>query len=247
MLMWYIILLITIAATAMGLIYLGRRLSRFALVGKLSRNRPKCQKFFGFLIVILIFSLLSLTLNLMNAVICLLHFVVFWILSDFVFGLIEHLRKKRFKHYYAGICAILLSLISLSVGWYLNHNVRATVYHLETDKKIEDLRIILFADSHIGTTFDAAGFAEHLHKMQSFNPDIILIAGDFVDDGTSRAEMSAAVRALGDVKTKYGVYFAFGNHDKGYHDPAVRGLPVKIWLQNCKKTMSQFLKMKHNC
>ena len=59
--------------------------------------------------------------------------------------------------------------------------------------------------------------------MQSFNPDIILIAGDFVDDGTSRTEMTAAVRALGKVKTKYGVYFAFGNHDKGYHDPAVRG------------------------
>lgn len=223
MLMWYIILLVVIAATAAGLIYLSLRLSRFGFMEKFGRNRPKYRKFIGFFIVILIFTALSLTINLMNAVVCLLHFVVFWILSDLVFGLIEHLRKKRFKHYYAGICAVLLSLISLSAGWYLNHNVRATVYHLETDKKIEDLRIILFADSHIGTTFDAAGFAEHLHKMQSFNPDIILIAGDFVDDGTSRAEMTAAVRALGNVKTKYGVYFAFGNHDKGYHDPAVRG------------------------
>ena len=133
--MWYIILLVVIAATAAGLIYLSLRLSRFGFMEKFGRNRPKCRKFIGFFIVILIFTALSLTINLMNAVVCLLHFVVFWILSDLVFGLIEHLRKKRFKHYYAGICAVLLSLISLSAGWYLNHNVRATVYHLETVKK----------------------------------------------------------------------------------------------------------------
>lgn len=235
MLMWYIILLVVISATAAGIIYLSLRLSQFGFMEKFSRNRPKCRKFIGFVIVMLIFTALSLTINLMNAVVCLLHFVVIWILSDLIFGLIEHLRKKRFKHYYAGICTVFLSLISLTAGWYLNHNVRATVYHLETNKKIEDLRIILFADSHIGTTFDAAGFAEHLKQMQTHNPDIIVITGDFVDDGTTRGQMIAACRALGNLKTRYGVYFAFGNHDKGYHDPAVRGFTGEDLITELQK------------
>ena len=41
MLMWYIILLVVIAATAAGLIYLSLRLSRFAFLEKFGRNRPK--------------------------------------------------------------------------------------------------------------------------------------------------------------------------------------------------------------
>jgi len=46
---------------------------------------------------------------------------------------------------------------------------------------------------------------------------MLLIAGDFVDDGTSKTEMIKASKYLGNIKTKYGVYFAHGNHDKGYY------------------------------
>lgn len=35
--------------------------------------------------------------------------------------------------------------------------------------------------------------------------------------------MIQCCEALGKLKTKYGVYFSFGNHDKGYYDPSYRG------------------------
>jgi hypothetical protein len=37
-----------------------------------------------------------------------------------------------------------------------------------------------------------------------------------VDDSTTRADMLTACRALGQTDTKYGVWFAYGNHDRGY-------------------------------
>lgn len=223
MLMWYIILAITIILTGTGLIYVSSRVSKFGFVEKLGKGSRTRRNLIGAVIVLLIFFLLSLAINLMNAVICLLHFMVIWLVCDLFFALAGRIRKQPFRRYYAGGTAVFLSIVSLAAGWYLDHHVWTTSYVIESQKASQNLRIVLFADSHIGTTFDSRGFAGLLEQMQQQNPDIVVIAGDFVDDGTKRAEMVAASRALGNLKTNYGVYFAFGNHDKGYYSPALRG------------------------
>ena len=56
-----------------------------------------------------------------------------------------------------------------------------------------------------------------LKEIEKENPDILLIAGDFVDDGTTKEDMIASCEALGKINIKYGIYFAHGNHDKGYY------------------------------
>ncbi len=87
-------------------------------------------------------------------------------------------------------------------------------------KENKKLRIIQFADSHVGTTFSGNDFSKHVKDMQAQNPDIVVITGDFIDDNTSKEDMLAACKALRNFDTAYGIYFAFGNHDKGYfHDP----------------------------
>lgn len=235
MLIWYIILAITIAVTCAGLLFLANRIARSPFTAKLGQETSKWRKIFGAAAAVFLFTALTLTLNLMNAVICLLHIVVLCLAGDFVFAIIQHFRKQPFRHDYAGMAALLLSLAALSAGWYLDHHVWTTNYTIETPKKIKDLRIVLFADSHIGTTFDTRGFAEHISEMQRQNPDIVLIAGDFVDDGTTRQQMVEACRALGSLQTTYGVYFAFGNHDKGYHDPAARGFTGDDLMAELKK------------
>ena len=51
----------------------------------------------------------------------------------------------------------------------------------------------------------------------------MVITGDFVDDDTSREDMLSGCGALGKLQTKYGVFFVFGNHDKGYNSESSRG------------------------
>ncbi len=236
MLMWYIILAIVILMTGGGLLYVSTRLPKFGAIGALRRNGKDISRRMSVLLVVVLFALLALTLNLMNAVVCLVHFAVIWWFCELIFGLIKRVYGANFKHYYAGWCAIVLSLATLWVGWHLDHHVDATSYTLHSGKNSSALRVVQFADSHIGTTFDADGFAVHLQKMQQYNPDVLLIVGDFVDDDTSRADMLAACEALGQFKAKHGVYFVFGNHDKGYHDPSGRGFSgddlIKALRQN---------------
>ena len=156
-----------------------------------------------------------------------------WLACDIFFWIIQ--KRKSFRRYYAGGVALFLSLFVLSIGWYSDHHVAQTDYLLETTKIGQDLKIIGFADAHIGTTFNAAGFEKHLAAMQAQKPDIVLVAGDFVDDDTSKEEMIAACKALGRLRTTDGVYFVFGNHDKGYYGPAHRGFSEKDLIQELRK------------
>ena len=118
--------------------------------------------------------------------------------------------------HWQGWLAIFASIIYLVSGYYLCVSVVEKDYDLTTTKNIEPVKVAMIADSHIGTTFDGDGFAEHLKTIESQNPDILLIAGDFVDDGTKKADMEKACQALGEIKLKYGVWYSYGNHDEGY-------------------------------
>lgn len=223
MLMWYIILLILIFSTTAGLVYLGAKVADFSKIKQISHGNKKIGFGYGLLIVAAFFGIAVLSINMMNAVICMLHFVIFWLICDVAAAIVRRIRKKEAKKNYAGAAALIFGIAYLAFGWYSAHGVWTTHYTIETEKDVKNLRVALIADSHIGTTFDGKGFAKHLKKIEKENPDILIIAGDFVDDGTSRKDMLAATKALGDFSTKYGIYFAFGNHDKGYYNPAKRG------------------------
>lgn len=221
--MWILIFGLFILGAIISMLYLASRFAKFLTWTKFAESKRVVQIGFGFILVILIFFVLQMTMGMINATICLLHLMVIWILCDAFQCLIKKKRKKDIKRYYAGFFAIVITVAYLSCGWYMAHHVWRTSYTLTTDKKVGNLRIVQFADSHVGTTFDGKGFAKQVKAMQHENPDIVVITGDYVDDSTSKADMIAACRALGTLKTTYGVYYAFGNHDKGYYDPEVRG------------------------
>lgn len=159
----------------------------------------------------------------MNAVIILLHLGVFWVIADLNGHIIEKIRKQRFRRYYAGGFALLFTVAYLGIGMLQAYHVRQTDYSIRTDKEIGNLKVALLADSHVGTTFDSKGLAGHLTHIQEQNPDLVVITGDFVDEDTSKQDMIDACRSLGTLDTPYGVYFVFGNHDKGRYSNGKRG------------------------
>lgn len=221
--MWNIIFALLLLAEGVGFVYLIRWISRFGFIKKISHGNKKTGIAICLTIVLLLFVSIWLLLGYMNAVICILHLVAFGLLFDAIFWMIEKKRKKKPKRYYAGISAVIFTVCYLMAGWYLAHNVWQTSYTIFTEKAVGNLRIIQFSDSHIGTTFDGADFLKYVNEMQEKSPDIVVITGDFVDDDTSKEDMIAACGALGTLKTTYGVYYSFGNHDKGYYDAAYRG------------------------
>lgn len=221
--MWGMIFGALALGSVLGILYLISRFARFRIVQKATKGK----KIFGFLTGLVPVLAIALgtgaALGEINAAIVILHLVAFWLLCDAVSKITEKVRGKKFTRYYAGIFAILITAVYLAWGWYLANHVWRKEYVLETDKQVGNLRIVLFADSHVGNTFSGEGFIKWVDRMQAEEPDIVVIAGDYVDDDTSKEDMIAACRALGTLETTYGVYYAFGNHDKGYYGSAYRG------------------------
>lgn len=221
--MWAIIFLSLIIGAAAGFFYLISRFYRFAYVKRIARGNKPVRAVTAAASVLVITAAVWFSLGSVNAVVCVLHLVVFWLFCDFVFRLAEKKRGRAFQRYYAGALAIAVTICYLCVGWVLAHHVWRTAYTIETEKEVGELRIVQFADSHVGTTFHAEGLAEYVAQMQEENPDIVVITGDFVDDDTTKEDMIGSCRALGALQATYGVYYVFGNHDKGYYGEDYRG------------------------
>lgn len=221
--MWILIFCAVIFGTLLAIAYLVSRFARFSIVRKVAKERKIVRLLAGLVPVILIFLGTGITMGVINAMICILHLMLIWLLCDGIHKLVEKIRKKNFTKYYTGVFAIGITVVYLVCGWYLANHVWRTEYILATDKQVGELRIVQFADSHVGTTFDGEGFAEQVQAMQSENPDVVVVTGDYVDDDTTKEDMIAACQALGTLKTTYGVYYAFGNHDKGYYGSQYRG------------------------
>lgn len=223
MILWILIFVALVVASVAGFLYLGSRIRKFKFIDKLAKGNKNKATLFSSLIIVGVSVVIYLLWGVMNAIVCLLHLIIFWGIIDFIFFLIRKLGKKTFRRYYVGLIAIIFTIGYLSTGWVLAHHVWKTNYVINTDKEVGNLKVALISDSHIGATFHSKGFAKHLREIQNQNPDVVLITGDFVDDGTTKEDMIQCCKALGKMKSKYGIYYVFGNHDKGYYSSENRG------------------------
>lgn len=214
--MWLIIAAVVLAATFTGAFYMTVCVGRFGALQKVSGDRKWLRNLLSLIIIALIFTVISIAMTVVNAIIVFLNGVMFFIIFGLVMRIIKAVTGKETKINWQGWLAIVTMVIYHAAGYYLCFNVWQKDYALKTNKDV-DLKVALFADSHIGTTFDGDGFAEQLARIEEQSPDIILIAGNLVDDSSKRADLEKACKALSQVKAKYGVWYCYGNHDKGYY------------------------------
>ena len=147
------------------------------------------------------------------------HLAVFWAIFDVIFLVVQKLRKgKKLPFWLAGALALPLAVIYMTVAYFRATHMYKTEYQLTTSKDVEPLRIALISDSHVGACFGGEGFADRIETIGEQHPDMLIIAGDFVDDDTKKEDMIICCRALGELETTYGVYYSPGNHDVGYSD-----------------------------
>ena len=223
MLLWVAIIGAMLAIFAAGLLYISFRAARFPAVRRLTRGKQGLARLLCLGAFAALTGLLWALWNMMNAMVCLIHLVLFWLLLDLISFVIGRIRKKPLPAHWAGAAALILCAIYLAGGWIAAHHVWETDYAFDSPKIRREIRLVQIADAHVGATFDADGFLEHIETINALHPDLVAVTGDFVDDDTTRSDMLAACDALGQLKTAYGVYFVFGNHDKGYNSAARRG------------------------
>ncbi len=223
--MWTAIFLGLALAGIASALYLFNRFAKFGYVKRLAGESRIKRLLLADGSVIALGLVIWFTLNAMNAVVCLIHLVIFWLLCDGIGALVNKIRKKRPKHYIAGCFALVITTAYMCFGWYSAHNIVITDYSLTTDKDTEPLRIVQISDSHLGSgsALSAQKFEKCIDEINALCPDIVVITGDYVDDSTERSQMLMGCKALSKLETTAGVYFVWGNHDSGYSSAEERG------------------------
>ena len=210
--MLYLVLILFLAIFGLIVFYLLYRVQKSYFIQKIVNKKIRYFIIFLELVTIGIFMFIDM----INTMIIIIHLFFITLFLNIIYFIIKKITKKQFKYNITMIISILLTTIYMIHGYYLAYDIVETDYLLYTNKNIEDFRIVQISDSHLGTTISGDEFKNYMIKINKLNPDIVVITGDFIDDDTSYDNFIKGCEALGLLNTKYGVYFIYGNHDKGY-------------------------------
>lgn len=141
------------------------------------------------------------------------------------------------------ICAAFLVLLSL-YGIFHAKKITVTSYQVTVNKKVpnmDSLKIVLLADTHFGYNAGVIHAREIVRKINKQNPDLVCIAGDIFDNEYDAImEPTKMEKVLRKIKSRYGVYACWGNHD--LNEPILAGFTFKQAPEDVKDPrMKKFL------
>lgn len=198
-------------------IYIARQMHKISVIKGIKNKYISWLVSFIFLYI----TIGLLLWNSTNAYIMVLHLFFILLIGELIYKIIRMIKKKDEFKYGQEITissSIIFTIIYLSIAYFIAHNVIETHYDVIATKElgVDSFRVVQVTDSHVGATMSGEDFYNYMIKINDTNPDIVVVTGDFIDDDTPYDDFIRSCEGLGALKTKYGVYFVYGNHDKGY-------------------------------
>ncbi|MGN0149703.1 MAG: metallophosphoesterase [Clostridia bacterium] len=107
------------------------------------------------------------------------------------------------------IVLIFLILVGSAANYNLNNQLKPTFYQLQSDKVVDNVRVVAIADMHLKEFGD--NNVKLVEKVKSYHPDIIAIAGDMnIEDNPDYSVVLNLCARLNEVAP---VYYSLGNHE----------------------------------
>ncbi|MEE0421566.1 MAG: metallophosphoesterase [Lachnospiraceae bacterium] len=118
------------------------------------------------------------------------------------------------------VCGIftVTAVISLSAyGIVHARHLYTTSYEVKVDKPGGDrasMKVVLAADLHLGYSIGEWSMKNMVEKINAEDPDLVVLAGDVFDNEFSAVKNPGKIAGiLKSIKSTYGVYACYGNHD----------------------------------
>jgi predicted MPP superfamily phosphohydrolase len=113
---------------------------------------------------------------------------------------------------------ITLSIISvIIIAGYINAgNPKIKNLNITINKKrigFDKLNIVAVSDLHLGTMVNKTKIKRLISNIKQLNPDLVLIAGDIIDDNIKVVKHYDLLNWFKELNPKYGIYSCMGNHE----------------------------------
>jgi len=136
----------------------------------------------------------------------------------------DYQRTKLIALFISG-CIIILTV---TAGFINARLPGITHLDIRINKKVtgdKSLKIVMVSDIHMGTLIAKRRTNYLINKIINLKPDVILFAGDIVDEDLAPVIRRNLGEMLSQLKAKHGVYGITGNHEYiGGVEPAVKYL-----------------------
>jgi predicted MPP superfamily phosphohydrolase len=163
------------------------------------------------------------------------YFLIFLLAIDLL-RLVNHLvpffpdfLMRNLQHTKQVMALIVVGIVFLTVvGARINGmfpRIQTLELTIHKNSPLKELNVAVISDVHLGTIICNSHFVRIVNKINSLNPDIVLFAGDLVDEDIQPVIRQNLGETLRQIKSKYGIYGITGNHEYiGGVEPACKYL-----------------------
>lgn len=135
-------------------------------------------------------------------------------------------------------------------GLYNARDIKVTDYNITVNKQVENvksMKVVLLADLHMGYSIGVDQIEKMVKLVNEQKPDLVCIAGDIYDnDYNSLEDPDKLANLLSQMKSTYGTYACWGNHDVNQKILAGFTFSTGKTLEHDKRMDSFFKKAKIN-
>lgn len=133
-------------------------------------------------------------------------------------GILNRLNMANISKNNVTIISLILVTVITVYGAYNSSKVALTSYDVNIDKynKGESIKIIAISDLHLGYINNNKKLQESVNRINDINPDLVVILGDLFDSNFLAVQNNEeTLEILNSIKSTYGTYLCWGNHDAG--------------------------------
>lgn len=116
-----------------------------------------------------------------------------------------------------GSVVVACAVATCLYGIFNARNIKVNEYSVTVNKSCgsdKHLKAVLVADLHMGYAIGVDHITNMVEKINHQDADIVIIAGDIFDNSYDGMDDPEGIKAqLKSIKSKYGVYAVYGNHD----------------------------------
>lgn len=156
-------------------------------------------------------------------VIVVMHVIAFSLLCE-IAAVIARRIGKRFKGkrvysvcrviYRSAAVPLLLTAALMLYGTVNMWHIVRTDYTVTSAKLADEYRIVLMTDTHFGSIQSPEVLEEKVDEINSLNADMIVLCGDITDESTTREQLDQVFEIYSRMKSRYGTFYTYGNHDR---------------------------------
>ncbi len=156
-----------------------------------------------------------------SGIVVIMHLFMLCLTTDLIHLFLRKVKKFQWWSglYRCGMLPIAATIAVLLFAYWNMHNVVQKDYTIQTEKQIrsDGYRIVFISDLHFGISLEPEDLQKYAKEIEALKPDMVLLGGDIVDEGTTLEAMQLAFQILGDIPSEFGTYYVYGNHDRSNH------------------------------